>query len=153
MGCDTTGSRGYNSPVGSVILAWKQSRTEFRSNSSSHTLDSGTMRETREEKGGENTDVWLWPASCQAGIWNRKHSLFHFYKVWRLKRKVVWFQCRTIEIDEDNSDTQMVTCRAVQKPTTVKTCSPVEIRSHSGLTAAVFWEELITNVTLFLNVM
>lgn len=42
MGCDTTGVSCTRSPVGCVKEAWKQSRTEFRSNSSSHTLGSGT---------------------------------------------------------------------------------------------------------------
>lgn len=52
MGCDTTGSRGNSSPVGRVMEAWKQSRTEFRSNSSSHTFASGTAAKTQQGKGG-----------------------------------------------------------------------------------------------------
>lgn len=51
MGCDTTGSRGISSPVGRVMEAWKQSRTEFRSNSSSHTFTSGTAAKTQQGKG------------------------------------------------------------------------------------------------------
>lgn len=51
MGCDTTGLSWKTSPVGSVKEAWKQSRTEFRSNSSSHTLASGTAAKTQRGKG------------------------------------------------------------------------------------------------------
>lgn len=52
MGCETAGSRGISSPVDRVMEAWKQSRTEFRSNSSSHTFASGTAAKTQQGEGG-----------------------------------------------------------------------------------------------------
>lgn len=92
MGCDTTGLSWKTSPVDRVKEAWKQSRTEFRSNSSSHTLASGTAAKTQRGKGSGTQVRQHSTASCHVSALIGSEVTV-FVLVFRVSYRALSLQC------------------------------------------------------------